>query len=206
VSKFRIKLALAVAVIAAAVIATAAIAGGGGGVKQRLSGYEEVPMTLSTPASGKFRAFIDQANQKITYKLRYGGFESDVTQAHIHFGARATSGGVSAWLCANNPPITNAPAGTQACPKRSGTITGELTPASVVGPAAQGIAAGEFGEFVAAIRAGATYVNVHSDAFPPGEIRAQIDGGWGGKVWSGKNWGDDDGRPGKGWGSRHKGD
>jgi hypothetical protein len=206
VSKFRIKLALAVAVIAAAVITSAAIATRGGGVKQNLSGYEEVPLTLSTPASGKFRAFVDPANQKITYKLRYGGFESDVTQAHIHFGARATSGGISVWLCANNPPITSAPAGTQACPKRSGTIAGEITPASVVGPAAQGIAAGEFGELLAALRAGATYVNVHSEAFPPGEVRAQIAGGWGGKAWSGKNWDDDgDGRPGKGWGRGHKG-
>ena len=174
-SKFRIKLALAVAVIAAAVITSAAIATRGGGVKVPLSSYQETPQTLSTPAFGKFRAFIDESNQKITYTLRYGGFETDVTQAHIHFGARATSGGISVWLCANNPPITGAPAGTQACPKRSGTISGDITPASVVGPVGQGIAAGEFGELLAALRAGVTYVNVHSEAFPGGEIRAQIE-------------------------------
>jgi CHRD domain len=38
----------------------------------------------------------------------------------------------------------------------------------------QGIAAGEFDELVDAIRAGFTYANVHTTAFPPGEIRAQI--------------------------------
>jgi hypothetical protein len=43
-----------------------------------------------------------------------------------------------------------------------------------VGPAAQGIAAGEFAELVRAIKAGATYVNVHSSLFPTGEIRGQI--------------------------------
>src|SRR6185295_12552285 len=112
VSKFRIKLAVAVAVLAAAVITTTAIATRGGGIKVPLSGYEETPQTLSTPAFGKFRAFVDPSGQKITYSLRYGGFETDVTQSHIHFGARSTSGGISVWLCANNPPITGAPAGT----------------------------------------------------------------------------------------------
>ena len=42
-------------------------------------------------------------------------------------------------------------------------------------PAAQGIAAGEFNELVAAIRAGATYANVHSTKYEGGEIRAQLD-------------------------------
>ena len=43
------------------------------------------------------------------------------------------------------------------------------------GAAAQGIAAGEFDEFVRAIRAGATYVNVHTTGRQGGEIRAQLD-------------------------------
>jgi len=44
----------------------------------------------------------------------------------------------------------------------------------VIGPSSQGVAAGEFDELIRAIRAGATYVNVHSTLYPPGEIRAQI--------------------------------
>jgi hypothetical protein len=44
----------------------------------------------------------------------------------------------------------------------------------VIGPAGQGIAAGEFAEIVRAIRAGRAYANVHSTKFPGGEIRGQI--------------------------------
>jgi hypothetical protein len=36
------------------------------------------------------------------------------------------------------------------------------------------VAAGEFGEFVQALRAEAAYVNVHTSAFQPGEIRGQV--------------------------------
>jgi hypothetical protein len=38
----------------------------------------------------------------------------------------------------------------------------------------QGIAAGDFAEILAAMRAGAAYVNVHSGNFPGGEIRGQV--------------------------------
>ncbi|HEY2997482.1 MAG TPA: CHRD domain-containing protein, partial [Acidimicrobiales bacterium] len=65
--------------------------------------------------------------------------------------------------------------GTQACPAAGGTITGTITAADIgAGAAAQGLAAGEFDEFVRALRSGATYVNVHSTGRPTGEIRAQI--------------------------------
>jgi hypothetical protein len=42
------------------------------------------------------------------------------------------------------------------------------------GPAGQRIAADEFAGVLAAIQAGVAHVNVHSTAFPGGEIRGQI--------------------------------
>ena len=77
------------------------------------------------------------------------------------------------FLCTN---LGNGPAGTQASPAAGGTIGGTIGPADVgAGAAANGIAAGEFDESVSAIRAGATYVNVHSVVRPGGEVRAQLD-------------------------------
>jgi hypothetical protein len=53
-------------------------------------------------------------------------------------------------------------------------VEGTITPAQVLVQDAQGFAAGDFDELVRAIRAGATYANVHSSVFSPGEIRGQL--------------------------------
>ena len=45
----------------------------------------------------------------------------------------------------------------------------------MVGPAGQGIDAGELDELLDALKSGVTYANVHSTKFPAGEVRAQID-------------------------------
>jgi hypothetical protein len=138
---------------------------------EQLSGFNEVPLALSTPATAQFRAVINDRAQEITYRLSYADFPTAVTQSHVHFGSPAQQGGISFFLCSNLPAP---PAGTQACPAAPATITGTIKPADVIGPPLQGIAAGEFAEIVKAIRAGATYVNIHTAAFPTGEGRAQI--------------------------------
>jgi hypothetical protein len=176
--KGRLRLAVTVAVLAGlAIVVTTAIAGGGKDIRERLTGYEEDPLVLSTTGKGKFEARIDKANQQISYRLSYRDLEGMVTQAHIHLGGRHQSGGISVWLCSNLPnPPSDTPPGTQACPGPStGSVSGTIAPSNVVGPAAQGIAPGEFAELVAAIRAGVTYANVHTDKYPAGEIRAQLD-------------------------------
>ena len=76
------------------------------------------------------------------------------------------------FLCTN---LGNGPAGTQACPPAPATVSGTIRPADVIGPAGQGITAGEFDELVDAIRAGMTYANVHTTERPGGEIRAQLE-------------------------------
>ncbi len=132
-----------------------------------LNGYQEVtPSSVSTLAVGTFEARIDDETQTIEYVLTYAGIEGGAaTQAHIHFGSRSTSGGVSAFLCAGDKPP---------CPPVAGTVTGVITAANVRGPDNQGIEQANMPELIRAIRAGHTYVNVHSTRFPAGEIRAQI--------------------------------
>jgi hypothetical protein len=173
VNRRRLKLVLAIGVMSLLGAVGVAVATGGKDVRERLTGYEEVP-AISSPASGEFMLRMDRFSDRFEWRLSYRGFESNVTQSHIHFGDRHTNGGISVWLCANNPPITNAPAGTKACPVRGGTITGVIEPDDVVGPAGQGIAPGEWEEFVDALRAGVTYANVHTVNFGGGEIRAQL--------------------------------
>lgn len=135
-----------------------------------LEGYQEVP-AVSSAASGSFRAKIDKQDRAILWELVYSDLESPVQQAHIHFGQHSVTGGVSVFLCTN---LGNGPAGTQACPSPSANLSGEINATSIVGPAGQGLSAGQFDELLAAMRRGITYVNVHSNAWPGGEIRGQI--------------------------------
>jgi len=136
--------------------------------KADLDGFEEVP-SLSTPAQGWFRASYDRKTATITYELRYE--DVNPTQAHIHFGQRGVAGGVSAFLCTN---LGNGPAVTPACPPGPATVTGMIQAAQIVGPAGQGINAGDFDKLVEALREGVAYANVHSTQYPGGEIRGQI--------------------------------
>jgi hypothetical protein len=140
-------------------------------VHVQLESFEEVP-AVSSPASGAFRAFIDDAAGTIRYELTYSGLEGDVRMSHIHLGQLSVNGGISIWLCQTAEFLD--PAGLAPTCVQSGTVIGVVTQANVVGPAGQGIAPAEFAEIVAAIRAGAAYVNVHSSTYPGGEIRGQF--------------------------------
>lgn len=146
---------------------------GHGSLRARLRARNEVPIVISD-ARGEFRAKVDLDAQTIEYELSYEGLEGPVTQAHIHAGQVFAAGGIMIWLCANNPPITAAPAGTQPCPAAPATITGTITAANVVGPTGQAIPAGAFADAIEAIRSGNAYANVHSTSAPGGEIRGQI--------------------------------
>src|SRR5438034_9066486 len=144
-------------------------------LRARLSGYNETPLTLSTPASGQFKAQVNSSETMITYQLSYQGLEGTVLQAHIHLGRPAITGGIVLFLCTNLTPPAGVPV-PQPCRDAPATISGTLTAADVVAQAGQGIAAAEFAEVVRAIRAGATYANVHTTLRPGGEIRGQIPG------------------------------
>ena len=176
--KLGVLTAASVGLLAAFVIGSYAVAGSDKDhVKaDTLSGYFEGAAggPVSSSATGAFEADIDDAAREIHFTLSYSGLEGDIRQAHIHFGQRSVNAGISIWLCetAANPR----PAGTPDVPDcpQSGTVEATVGAGHVVGPAAQGIAAGEFEEIAAAIRAGRAYANVHSSKFPGGELRGQI--------------------------------
>jgi len=132
----------------------------------KLRGVNEVPSVI-TDASGDFTAKIFADH--VDFKLSFSGLTGDTLFAHIHVGQQHTLGGVSVFLCTNvagTPPV-------QPCPHGSGTITGTFSAADVIGPTGQGVDAQEFAALLTAIAEGATYTNVHTTAFPTGEIRGQ---------------------------------
>jgi hypothetical protein len=127
-----------------------------------LNGYQEIP-SISTLGGGQLTLRVNGGS--VQYRLAYRNLEGTAQQAHIHLGRRESNGGVIAFLCGGG----NKPA----CPA-SGAITGTITAADIQPIPAQGIAAGELAELVRAIRASATYANVHTTSFASGEIRGQI--------------------------------
>jgi CHRD domain len=132
--------------------------------KTRLKGFNEVPAVSST-GRGEFSARI--LGDTIEWTLSYEGLEgTTTTAAHVHVGQRSVNGGVSFFLCSGT--------GQPACTPGSGSFSGTATAANILGPAAQGVAAGEIAEVIRAMRAGKTYANVHTDKHPGGEIRGDI--------------------------------
>jgi CHRD domain len=155
--------------VAASMLGSTAFAGGDDDGKffAKLSGYREVP-PVSTPARGIFIAKLDDG--AIEFRLKYSDLKAPAGAAHIHFGQSRVNGGVVTFFCGggSNP---------DPCPGTGGTVTGTLTAADVTSSpeaTAQGIAAGEFDELVSAMSNEATYVNIHTETHPGGEIRGDI--------------------------------
>ena len=148
-------------------------------IKELLTGYEEVP-SVSTGASGQFTAQI-RKDSTIDWQLSYSDLEGAVQQSHIHLGQPGVNGGITVFLCTN---LGNGPAGTQPCPAPPATISGAIASTDVspnipatAGARTQGLNTGEIDELLAALRAGALYVNVHTTTRPGGEVRSQIGNG-----------------------------
>ncbi len=83
----------------------------------------------------------------------------DVTMAHIHMGMPNMNGPVIAALFTGGA---------------SGSLDGMLAKGMITEDDLVGPLAGDFPGFVGRLRGGMLYVNVHTIANPPGEIRGQI--------------------------------
>ena len=92
---------------------------------------------------------------------------------------------VAAALAASVPlSALAAPSVAFKAPLSGATISGTIFPVDVspnipatLGARNQGLNTGEIVELIAAMRAGATYVNVHTTTWPGGEVRSQIQHG-----------------------------
>lgn len=164
-------------VVLAAICAAPVLAHGNGKTKfdTSLVGYEETPQTINSPASGEFALRISKDGSSIDYKLTYRDMPTSVTQAHIHFGRPALSGGIVLFLCTNLTPPNGVPT-PPICPTPGGTVAGTLTAADVIAQGVQSIDAGAtgFAQVVKAIRNGAAYANVHTTGHTSGEIRGAL--------------------------------
>lgn len=156
-------IAIAAVLLAALAVPTVLAADNSRKVHANLNGYLEVP-SISTTGRGTFTATIKGST--ISYRLRYSGLGSPAMAAHIHFARPDVNGAVVAFLCGGgDKPV---------CPPAGGTVSGVIDATDVIGPADRGIAAGEIAELIGAIKAGATYVNVHTVTYGGGEIRGNV--------------------------------
>lgn len=123
-----------------------------------LDGDQEVPpVTITANADAVFQLNADET--VLTYEVRIFGIDpTDITEAHLHVGPRGFNGPVVLFLTNGPPPE----------PVLKGTLTAaDLLPNADVSVTT-------FAEFVAALKAGEVYANVHTVEHPGGEIRGQI--------------------------------
>jgi CHRD domain len=145
---------LALALLAAIAIPTSAIGAAKRTFHVHLSGAQEVPKTGSH-ATGTATFKIARNGRSIHYRLTAHGLHGTPAAAHIHLGRPGVPGGI---IIALKVRPFHLPA--------SGVVTKKsFTPVGSVKTFAQAIRA---------IRAGKTYVNIHTTKFPAGEIRGQI--------------------------------
>lgn len=131
--------------------------GGNRNFRTHLSGDEEVP-PVDTDAQGQAKFQLNRAGDALQYKLIVANID-DVVASHIHCAPAGENGPVGVTLFSGGP--TSDP-GTLA----EGTITGPDD--------GNGCGWETLDDVLAAVRSGEAYVNVHTLANPPGEIRGQI--------------------------------
>jgi hypothetical protein len=129
-----------------------------------LNGAKQVPSPVDTQAQGQAIFKLKADGTELHYKLIVANIE-DVIMAHIHLGAADENGPVAVWLYPDGPPPQQIPG------RFDGVLAeGVITDASIV----PGVPLTSLADLIDVIRAGGAYVNLHTVANPPGEIRGQI--------------------------------
>lgn len=127
-------------------------------------GANEVPANAS---ASEARAQFELEDGVIKYKLRMRAPIEDAFMAHIHVGPAGANGPIVVWLF-GTPPATANPA----IDFEKGDVVGrgEIDAGDLVGP----LAGKSLADLMALLDNGGAYVNLHTRAFPGGEVRAQV--------------------------------
>jgi hypothetical protein len=119
---------------------------------------------VQTRAQGQAVFQLSRDGTELSYRLIVANIQ-DVLMSHIHMAPAGTNGGVVVWLYPSGPPPQLI----------EGRVSGVLATGTITAADLTGALAGQpLSALVDAIRAGNTYVNVHTSAVPSGEIRGQI--------------------------------
>ena len=134
----------------------------------RLTGDAERPVPVDTDGSGHLLLKLSKDGMSLSYKLIVNNLEG-ITQAHIHCGGTEVAG----------PPIAflfgfDATGVTTNGVLAEGTITASDV---LIRPDSQECMGGvaNLEQLIQKLISGDAYVNVHTLAFPAGEIRGQIE-------------------------------
>jgi hypothetical protein len=130
--------------------------------RAHLTGAQEVPPSGSE-ATGTLDLRLTDNDTKLRFRLRAEGV-TRIVQSHIHIGAPGTNGPVVVFFFAPTPNTAD-----KAVTGEDFEVRGVRTAADFALPAGVTFAA-----FLADLRSGNPYVNIHSPAHPGGEIRGQI--------------------------------
>lgn len=125
--------------------------------RAHLSGENEIP-PVDTDAQGQANFQLDEAGDQLRYRLLVANIE-DVVAAHIHCAPAGANGPVGVTLFSGGPT----------------SDSGTLAEGTITAPDDGNECGWEtLADVVEAMRSGDAYVNVHTKANPPGEIRGQI--------------------------------
>ena len=142
---------------------------GGNEFKTNLTGALENP-PVATAGSGRAEFRFDPATNTIQFKLRVANL-NDVVAAHIHVGAMRQNGPVVVNLFGAGVRFNRITPGDDVGGEQV-IAEGTITPADIIArpPGFDG----QMATLVARLRQQRAYVNVHTRAFPGGEIRGEL--------------------------------
>jgi hypothetical protein len=151
----------AVVVILFAALVYASLANADETFRARLTGDQEVP-PVTTDTTGKALLRLNKAETELEFQLHVNDGVS-ITQAHIHCAPAGVNGPIVVFLAGLHA------AGLNVDGKWVSNAT--ITDTSITNPTC----GATVDALADAMRAGSTYVNVHSTAHPGGVMRGQIE-------------------------------